>query len=178
VGTGPWTACVRPWPLGPAPRSGERVLSRLSCRGRLHGAAPRGRQSCGSWRPWNDDLEVGRRGGYAGWEVRQNAVWRRGRVFLGCPRCGCRCTRVYIPLEDSSPACRRCWGLSYESRQLQNYKNSTWGRGALARMFGTTQRDWAYQATADRREQRRQLARDRAYERARNLKSLRRRQRR
>ena len=27
----------------------------------------------------------------ARWEVRQNAVWRRGRVFLRCPRCERRC---------------------------------------------------------------------------------------
>src|SRR5262245_2024095 len=33
------------------------------------------------------------------WEVRRNAVWRNGRVFLKCPRCGRRCTRLYLPLE-------------------------------------------------------------------------------
>ena len=37
----------------------------------------------------------------ASWEVRQNAVWRRGRVFLRCPKCDQRCTRLYLPLCDS-----------------------------------------------------------------------------
>src|SRR4051812_48648683 len=33
----------------------------------------------------------------AGWEIRPNAIWRRGRVFLICPRCRLRCTRLYLP---------------------------------------------------------------------------------
>ena len=40
----------------------------------------------------------------AGWEVRQNAVWRRGRVFFRCPRC----TRNYkdsLWVAVSSHAC-------------------------------------------------------------------------
>jgi hypothetical protein len=40
------------------------------------------------------------------------------------------------------------------SRQLLNYKDSLWGRGCVARIFGTTQRDWAYQATNDGRQER------------------------
>ena len=44
----------------------------------------------------------------ADWEIRQNAVWRRGRLFLECPRCQRRCTRLYLPLADSWLACRRC----------------------------------------------------------------------
>ena len=91
----------------------------------------------------------------ASWEVRHNAVWRRGRVFLRCPRCALRCTRLYLPLETSWLACRRCWGLSYTSRTLQNYKDTLWGRGSIARMFGTSQRDWAFQWTDDRRQERR-----------------------
>ena len=87
----------------------------------------------------------------ATWEVRQNAVWRAGRVFLRCARCCRRCTRLYLPLADSWLACRRCWGLTYASRTLQNYKNSLWGRGSIARMFGTSQRDWAYLATDEKR---------------------------
>jgi hypothetical protein len=83
------------------------------------------------------------------WEVRQNAVWRRGRVFLRCPRCQRCCTRLYLPLETLWLACRRCWGLTYVSRQLQNYKDSFWGRGTIARMFGTTQRDWALGVLGD-----------------------------
>ena len=56
--------------------------------------------------------------------VKANAVWRRGRVFLVCPRCGERSTRLYAPRPDSWLACRRCWGLTYESRQRANYKDS------------------------------------------------------
>ena len=97
----------------------------------------------------------------AKWEVRQNAVWRFGRVFLKCPRCDGRCTRLYLPLETSWLACRRCWGLSYVSRQLSNYRDSLWGRGMFARMFGTTQRDWAYQRTSDRRMERRRASSER-----------------
>ena len=107
------------------------------------------------------------------WEVRQNGVWRRGRVFLRCPRCSLRCTRLYMPLEDSWVACRRCWGLTYASRTLQNYKESLWGRGALARMFGTTQRDWAFSATYDNRKERRQKSRNRWAQRRRYLKRAR-----
>jgi hypothetical protein len=106
----------------------------------------------------------------ASWEVRQNAVWRRGRVFLRCSRCDRRCTRLYLPLETSWLACRRCWGLSYVSRQLLNYKDSLWGRGWVARMFGTTQRDWAYQHTSERRSERRERARERWRVRRRLLK--------
>ena len=87
----------------------------------------------------------------AWWEVRHNAVWRSGRVFLKCPQCGRRCTRLYLPLKTSGLACRRCWGLTYVSRALYNYRDSLWGRGMIARMFGTTQRDWALDATSERR---------------------------
>ena len=58
------------------------------------------------------------------WELRPNAVWRFGRAFLRCPRCKGRVTRLYIPSETAHPACRRCWGLTYESRQQGNYKTS------------------------------------------------------
>lgn len=101
------------------------------------------------------------------WEVRHNAVWRRGRTFLLCSQCGLRCTRLYLPLEQSWLACRRCWGLTYQSRTLQNYKNSIWGRGALAQMFGTTQRDWALLYTDERRKARRERPRQRWAERRR-----------
>lgn len=90
------------------------------------------------------------------WEVRDNAVWRHGRVFLNCPSCRRRCSRLYVPLRTSAPACRACWGLTYASKTLQNYKDSPLGRGALARMLGTTQREWAYTATEERRAARRQ----------------------
>ena len=63
---------------------------------------------------------------------------------LRCPQCSLRCTRLYLPLNDSWLACRRCWGRTFPSRTLQNYKDSPWGRGMFARLFGTTQRDWAF----------------------------------
>jgi hypothetical protein len=105
----------------------------------------------------------------ASWEVRQNAVWRRGRVFLACPRCGQRCCRLYLPLKDSWLACRMCWGLTYASRTLQNYKDSLYGRGVFARMFGTSQREWASVNTYEARKRRREAARKRWEERRRWL---------
>jgi hypothetical protein len=59
------------------------------------------------------------------WEIRRNAVWRFGRVFLACPRCGRPATRVYLPTPTLGLACRRCWGLSYASRQ-NSYRRSGW----------------------------------------------------
>ena len=97
----------------------------------------------------------------ASWEIRQNAVWRRGRVFLCCPSCSRLCTRLYLPLETSWFRCRRCWGLTYASRTLQNYKNSLWGGRRFAWMFRTTQREWAVEATAERREEHRRGSADR-----------------
>lgn len=108
----------------------------------------------------------------ASWEVRQNAVWRRGRVFLRCQRCLLRCTRLYIPLEECSPACRQCWGLTYESRTRQNYKKSLWGRGWIARMFGTSQRDWAFSMTGERRLRRQTQSRERWTSRRRLLQRI------
>ena len=63
------------------------------------------------------------------WELRANTVWRFGRVFLTCPACNRRATRIYVPGESFPARCRRCWGLSYESRQRRNYKagRSRWG---------------------------------------------------
>lgn len=105
----------------------------------------------------------------ADWEIRANAVWRRGRVFWNCPRCGRRCTRLFVPLANSWLACRRCWGLTYNSRALLNYKDSIWGRG-LARIFGTTQRGWAYEWTDEYRVQRRAASEQRWKERRRYLR--------
>ena len=59
-------------------------------------------------------------------EVLPNAVWRRGRLFLRCPGCEQRATRLYVPVVGLDPRCRRCWGLSYES-QSWSYKG-TWDR--------------------------------------------------
>jgi hypothetical protein len=101
----------------------------------------------------------------AGWEVRENAVWKRGRVFLRCPRCAKRCTRLYQPLENSWLACRGCWGLTYPSRALQNYKDSFWGGRRFAWMLGTTHRDWALLATEENRRKRQAASRLRWAER-------------
>jgi hypothetical protein len=60
-----------------------------------------------------------------------------GRLFLTCPRCQRPCTRLYVPLPSSWLACRGCWGLTYSSRTLLNYKDSPWGRGAFVSVFGT-----------------------------------------
>lgn len=107
------------------------------------------------------------------WEVRANAVWRRGRVFFICPRCRNRCTRLYVPCVGFSPcACRQCCGLTYTSRALLNYKDSMWGRGPFARMFGTTQRDYAYEITAELRQKRRARSRARWDERRPILEEL------
>jgi hypothetical protein len=71
----------------------------------------------------------GRPGEWVEWELRPNAVWRFGRLFLRCPKCSRPATRIYVPAEDAEAACRRCWGLTYESRQERNYKA---GRSPLA----------------------------------------------
>lgn len=97
----------------------------------------------------------------ANWEVRANSVWRFGRVFFRCCRCSRLCTRLYAPLAESELGCRRCYGLSYVSQTHQNYKDSIWGRGHFANIFGTTQRDWAYMSTNERRSARREAAAER-----------------
>jgi hypothetical protein len=97
----------------------------------------------------------------ADFEVRSNAVWWKGRVFLICGRCLARCTRLYLPLSTSWLACRRCWGLTDNSRTLLNYKDSVWGRGRFAALFGTSQRDYAFMITEERRQIRRAAAVDR-----------------
>ena len=64
-------------------------------------------------------------------EVVANAVWRFGRVFLRCPKCGRRATRIYVPASDTSPACRLCWGLTYiltTASKLQGWGPSGFGR--------------------------------------------------
>ncbi len=78
-------------------------------------------------------------------EVRPNAVWRAGRLFLRCPRCSRRATRVYIPAVTADPRCRRCWGLNYSS-QSWSYKPT----GVFGRLLGPL----AYATTFERRTQR------------------------
>jgi hypothetical protein len=58
----------------------------------------------------------------ADWELRANGVWRHGRLFFRRPKCSRLATRLYVPRVDMGAACRRCWGLTYESRQERNYK--------------------------------------------------------
>ena len=85
-------------------------------------------------------------------EVRPNAVWRCGRLFLRCPRCTGRVTRVYLPTTDADPRCRLCWGLSYESRSW-SYKPC----GLLGPFLGPV----AYVTTGVRRDERMAVSRAR-----------------
>jgi hypothetical protein len=89
-----------------------------------------------------------------------NAVWRSGRVFLSCPVCERPCTRLYLPLKDSWLACRQCWGLTYRSRQQNNYKDGG------PRWFPIVSfRDLAQLETSGERERRAEAARNRWAER-------------
>src|SRR5262249_8465255 len=92
-------------------------------------------------------------------ELRANAVWRRGRLFLRCPKCERRATRLYVRVENLEPRCRRCWGLAYES-QSWCYKAT----GPLA-FLGPI----AYVTTHERRKQRFEAATKRYAERRRLL---------
>lgn len=85
------------------------------------------------------------------WEVRKNAIWRFGRVFLRCSQCSRRVTRLYLPTRGSWLACRTCWGLSYASRQ-NSYRRTGWS--AVLGTIGECQ-------TALAREQRREASRGR-----------------
>jgi hypothetical protein len=100
-------------------------------------------------------VDWSRPGGHAepvGWELRPNAVWRFGRLFLTCPRCLRRATRVYVPTRDAWIACRRCWGLTYGSRR-ESYRGGGW--------LGP----YAYWRTDDARARRVQAAKERGAER-------------
>lgn len=87
-------------------------------------------------------------------DVRPNAVWRHGRVFLRCPGCGRRCTRVYRSASMPVVRCRRCLGLVYGS-QVRNYRDRPI-RNAFAALLGLTMRDRALEhgrfVAAERRE--------------------------
>jgi|SRR5579872_1812347 len=102
-------------------------------------------------------VQVDRRTFDIGWQVRPNRIWRLGRVFLVCPTCRQPATRLYVPTAAASPACRSCWSLTYESRQLYNYKNV----GAL-KQLGLTSRNLAWRDTERRRTASRRAARERA----------------
>ena len=81
------------------------------------------------------------------WRRTDNVVWRYGRVFLICPRCRERRTRLYVPVVGAAAACRSCWGLTYASRTQYNHKDSPVGRGLVARLLPMTQRERALLAT-------------------------------
>ena len=104
----------------------------------------------------------------ANWELRPNAVWRHGRLFLRCPKCSRLATRLYVPHEDAEAACRRCWGLTYESRQRRSYRASRSRYGPLLspRMYALIRADDARQAraaaAAKRYAERRKILRERA----------------
>jgi hypothetical protein len=85
-------------------------------------------------------------------EVLPNAVWRRGRLFLRCPRYFQRATRLYVPVNGLQPRCRKCWGLGYQS-QSWSYKPV----GFLGQVLGPV----AYATTDARREERQEAARAR-----------------
>ena len=98
-----------------------------------------------------------------GFELRPNAVWRFGRVFLRCPRCEARATRLYLPTLDARAECRRCWGLTYGARQLRNYKDvgRFAGLGFTARSFAACEAEIArgqrLQAASKRYDERRAI---------------------
>lgn len=70
------------------------------------------------------------------WVIRPNRIWRFGRLLLRCATCDKLASRLYLPVPDASaPACRACWGLTYDSRQA-NYKDS----GPLRQMGITPRR--------------------------------------
>jgi hypothetical protein len=85
---------------------------------------------------------------WVSWEHRPNAVWPDGRLFVTCHECGRRATRLYVPTPGAQPACRRCWGLTYESRQHSNYKDT----GRLFRRLGVTSRIFSRFITEGSRE--------------------------
>ena len=95
-------------------------------------------------------------------EVLPNAVWRHGRLFLKCRKCGNRATRLYVPVEGAEPRCRRCWGLAYES---QSWSYTPTG---FLRFLGPI----AYATTLERRKKRRLASRTRYAERRRLLLTI------
>jgi len=93
------------------------------------------------------------------WQLRANAVWRFGRVFLICPTCWQLATRIYVPTEHAGAACRRCWGLSYQSRK-NNYRISSWldaAFGSYAETETVLARERRKQASATRYAERRSI---------------------
>lgn len=105
---------------------------------------------------------VGGRSFTVAFELRANGVRRYGRVFLQCSRCSRRATRLYVPTATAWAACRRCWGLTYQSRPQNNYKD---GAGGLLAHLGVSHRLMAQVQTAGKRERRREASIERWAER-------------
>ena len=130
----------------------ELVYHHLLCNGEELGPGWRARLK---WTPNNADVSS-----IVEAEIVENAVWRRGRLFFRCAACQRRATRLYVPVAGVQPRCRRCWGLSYESRSW-SYKAT----GFLAALGPI-----AYATTLERRERRRESARARYDERRSRLR--------
>ena len=115
-----------------------------------------GRQGQVTWTP-------GGRSFTADFEIRANSVWRHGRVFLRCSRCLRLATRLYVPTETAWLACRRCWGLTYQSRTQNNYKDGTACAGlsfshrSMAQVQTSHEREWRHAACVERWAERRNL---------------------
>ena len=73
-------------------------------------------------------------------EVKRNAVWRNGRVFLKCGHCERRCTRLYMPCLADPLRCRQCWRLTYESSQTHNYRGYGFLSPRMASVMNTVHR--------------------------------------
>ena len=94
---------------------------------------------------------LGERSFTVAFEIRANRVWRHGRVFLRCPQCSRRATRLYVPTATAWAACRRCWGLTYQSRTQNNYKD---GGGGMFAIVGMGHRFMAHMQTEHERDRR------------------------
>jgi hypothetical protein len=95
------------------------------------------------------------------WELRPNTVWRHGRLFFRCPRCARLATRLDVPTEDAGAACRRCFGLTYESRR-EDYKSAPsflpcYSLGQMARVLTWSARERRAAASAERYPERREI---------------------
>ncbi len=87
--------------------------------------------------------------------------WRLGRAFFRCSRCHRLATRLYLPLADSWPACRRCWGLTYASRRANyNVTGFLWMLGSFAAAETVSARERRREAAAARYAERRIILAD------------------
>ena len=133
----------------------------------IYTALLRGPESVAAGNHGEVNWTSGERSFTAAFEIRANRVWRHGRVFLQCARCSRRATRLYVPTATSWAACRRCWGLTYQSRTQNNYKS---GGGGLLAYLGASHRLMAQMQTAGERERRREASSERWAERRDSLR--------